>query len=1049
MSHQKSTAAAALLALALLSPCLSSAAGIELPNLSYYPVDKRDGLSMSLNGTWKFHINKPEGDFTRAGYDDSAWKSIKVPGNWEMQGFENPGYGKKGLNESEGFYRTNFRVPATWAGQRTFLRFEGVGFGFELWVNGQRAGAFASSFNRSEFDITSFVKPGGSVDLAVRVTHRDKGWEFDTNDDWNLSGIFRDVVLFAVPDLHIADYTVTTPVADDGKTATVKVKTQVASFPGAKSGDGELAIDLLDPSSKVVKTVKQPVKISSDAAQTLDSEIAVASPQLWNAETPALYRLNLTLTASGKPLQQVTQRVGLRSTRIDNGVFKLNGKPVKFRGINHHDLHPETGRAMTREQYVDDIELMKKANINAVRMAHYPPQKVFLDLCDEYGLYVIDEVPFGFGEDHLTDESYRDVLALRAKATVARDKNQTSVMVWTVGNENPYTPLVVETAALVKQLDPSRSRSIAHPSGKYYFELPPEVDIVSPHYLSPRGSAENAGRGEDGGGGVGKDEQKGRFLEDVLTMPEVTAPVLMTEYCHAAGTSLENLKKSWEIMETSDRYIGGCLWMLQDQGLFRKVPAGSYPGRPKGTDLAPVAFGKVEANTWVAPDRVIDTGGAGGADGIVDADRKTTSDYYIVRKVYSTVVVPVDSLELKPGKQTLKFPIRNRYDFTNLSAVSGSWELMIDGQKAQSGKLDLNAAPRTEQTVELPVTLPAESAAHDAYVRLAFVDKDKRAIAEHTIRLGKSKSFKPALDALASGTIKQTTAGRTTTIAAGKSVLQVNEETGKVSFGNTGNPEQAFKGIALRVGRAPQMSELRAYPAKKMDFWTPYLLRNPQVRNVKIHPVAKGQAKVDLTLQFNREGTSTNPKTDISKQSVVADVHITLSDKGWLDIDYTLKAVDATDHFLETGLALEMPAASNKLTWLGEGIFPMVPVQDNGTDRGVYRISPKPDFDPANRWYPGNRIGVDLAAATDSSGNGLGVACDASAINLESDGDNTFLSQVLLSAGHGGKRAPSAVIVKAKDLNATGSMRVMPLATGQWPKVFKSVLANPETKPVQ
>ncbi len=1025
----------ALAAIGLACAAQASQQPIPALPLTYYPVDQRAEFSKSLNGVWKFKLGGVDADYAQPSYNDGAWKRIRVPGNWELQGFENPSYTKPG--DKDGYYRTTFTVPGAWKDRRAFIRFEGVGFAFEFFIDGKRVGSFASSFNRSEFDITGFVTPDKPAVIAVRVMRREKGWEFDTNDDWALSGIHRDVVLFSMPETHVKDYTVVTPVTVTATAtqASVRIKAWMETF-SKKTAQAALNVNVVDAGGNIVGSLSKPVTFTGPGLAMVEDEMPIANPKLWNAETPNLYRLDVQLMVDGKPVHQITQRIGLRTATIENNVYKLNGQSVKFRGITHHDMHPETGRAMTRDQYIEDIIMMKAANINTIRMSHYPPQKMFLDLCDEYGMYVIDEVPFGFGDKHLTDDSYEDNLALRARATVARDKNQTSVLIWTIGNENPYTPMVVRTAGIVKALDPFRSRCLAHPTGKYYFELPPELDILAPHYLVPRSWSQFQRR------------KASAYLDDILDRPELNGPVLITEYAHAAGTSIEMLKESWEIMQKNDRFIGGCIWHFQDQGVYRTVPVGTYPGIPKETDTAPIIIGKVNAKTWVAPDRVIDTNGQDGADGIVDADRVPQSDYWAVQKIYSPVVIPIETLSVKPGRQALHIPVENRYDFTDLSDVRASWELRIDGQIAQSGELKLQAKPHSDVSVDFTVDIPENPAMHDQFLRFTFTDAKGAEITQRTIRLMpdtmRGNIYKAWTERAPGNGIKTSETGATVTYTAGKSRLQVNKETGDVQFSAADARSFAFRDFALRVGREPQMSEIRAYKAIGSAYWMPYLLTKPVMKLVSVNASANDSVKVRLKLQFTRVSADKS-RGNVSDQGFAADVHLTFSKQGWLDVGYTLTPVNARDHLLELGLAFPLPKTATRLTWLGKGPYAVYPIQAEGMERGVYTVEPREDFDSANRMYGGDRTEVDIAAATDTKGNGLGIVCQSATLSLESEASAAYLSHILLSAGHGEKRTISRANIPAKDLKpVSGSLRLLPLVAGKWPEVFQTVLGNPE-----
>ena len=467
------------------------------PAAAFVPPDSDAQWQTSLNGDWTFKLNGPAAEFVQPEFDDSAWAKIRVPGNWEMQGFEEPIY--KEPREGQGLYRRKFAVPDAWRGRRLILRFDGVLFGYECWLNGARVGSFESGFNRCDFDVTSLVKLGAANTLAVRVYRRFKGWQFDTNDDWALSDIYRDVTLLSVPTPH------------------------------------------------------------------------------------------------------------------------------KLRGVNHHDLHPAVGRAMTAEHSTQDVELMKQGNLNAVRTSHYPPAPALLDICDRRGIYVIDEVPFGFGDKDLTDPTHQDILLRRAEATVARDKNHPCVLIWSIGNENPITPLVVATEKRVKALAPTRYRLLPGAQvtrGKrapadadltelaektpFVFDLPEGVEILAPHYPY---AAWVPGR------------SRTVNLTDLAGDPRIKSPLVITGYNHALGNAFEGLKERWEVIQRERRLSGAFIWHFQDQGLARKVPPGAYPGLPRALDDAPTVIGAINANVWLSETQVLDGVGNRGQDGTVDADR--------------------------------------------------------------------------------------------------------------------------------------------------------------------------------------------------------------------------------------------------------------------------------------------------------------------------------------------------------------------------------------------------------------------------------------------
>ncbi|RZK87516.1 MAG: hypothetical protein EOO98_13925, partial [Pedobacter sp.] len=346
---------------------------------------------------------------------------------------------------------------AAWNNNPIYIAFDGVEFGYTIWVNGKQAGTFASAFNRQTFDISPYVLAGKSNTLAVKVITHPRGWEFDTNDDWALSGISRNVTVFTLPKTHIKDVVVRTFVKPGN--STINVSAAVEQVGSAKFSKGlKFTGQLLDATGKTVKEFE----VNSTALQTdpkvlnFKGSVAIANPKLWSAETPYLYTLKLSLIENAVAIQKYTDKVGIRELSWDGGIFKLNGQAVKLRGATHHDLSPVNGRAITEAEFKNDLKLMMRANMNFIRTSHYPPNIRLLELCDSLGIYVMDEVPYGYGDEILGDTTYLPILKIRAKATIWRDKNRPCVVIWSVGNENPVTPIGIITGKYVRNLDPTR-----------------------------------------------------------------------------------------------------------------------------------------------------------------------------------------------------------------------------------------------------------------------------------------------------------------------------------------------------------------------------------------------------------------------------------------------------------------------------------------------------------------------------------------------------------------------------------------------------------------
>lgn len=1011
---------------------------------SYIPVDRSDQWSQSLNGEWRFMLDGPESEFHKPGFDDRAWATISVPSNWEVEGFEEPRY--KEPAETSGLYRRTFETPANWGGRKVFIRFEGVLLGFEFWVNGQRVGFFESAFNRSDFDVTDFLEPKGKNELAVRVYRRFKGWQFDTFDAWGISGIYRDVSLFSVPDAHIQDVMVVTDVDPSLSEALVDCRIDLGN--GARRARKlDIQGTLLKPDGKRVRTISETVSLTAGAAGDVSLSFPVDSPQLWNAEWPALYTLKLKLSQSGEVLHEVEQKVGIRKLTIDGDVFKLNGRPIKLRGVNRHDIHPDVGRAIREKHYREDIELMKKANINAVRTSHYPTHPMFLDLCDEYGIYVICEVPFGFGDDNLRDPSFEGILRARADATVARDKNHPSVLIWSIGNENPITPIVEKTANRVKELDPTRFRLLPGAQGtpeekaklggdltefaektKFIFNLPDSIEIVAPHYPYVEEIPER---------------DRKINLTDLARDPNIQRPVISTEYNHSLGTAFEGLKEHWEMFEKYDRFGGAFIWNWSDQGLRRETSGRKALTNAAERLLITSKETTVSADVWLDADTVLDSHGGSGSDGIVYADRVPQVDYWLTRRVYSQVVLLEDEAVVRAGRQSVSLDILNRYDFTNLSELKGEWRLSADNRKLQKGTLSLNVPPRGRGKAVVEIDLPASGLMGDLRLDFAFTDPQGRRVYEHAVRLlpeGGSVSLASRLENAASPathSLKPIQNGSVITVQSGDRQIEFGENPGQVIIRDTQTGEMLLEGPLARVGRKAAMAEWRNYPRYDLEFWEEPLLDNPRAGAPRLRTLDDGSVEIEWTARYLKdEAHSDGP-------AIEAKIALRIAPQGWIDVSYELRPQDAKDHFLELGLAFRLPQKSNQLTWLGDGPYNSYPGQSEAAERGVWNIRPLPSDNPRSRYYEGNRAKVDLAAVTNGKGDGFGILCDGSTLSLEETESGMVFSQVLRVAGKGNKTGGMLTLlpVAARDVDSEkGYFRMTPLVSNRWPKPFSQVL---------
>ncbi|MFQ6038194.1 MAG: glycoside hydrolase family 2 TIM barrel-domain containing protein, partial [Candidatus Aminicenantales bacterium] len=525
---------------------------------------------LSLNGRWKFRwspapAERPKG-FEDPGFDASSWEDIPVPGNWQVQGYGVPRY----LNSDYvfpknpphiphdanpvGCYRRTFRIPETWSHREVFLHFDGVDSAFYVWVNGRMVGYSQGSRTPAEFRITETLHPGENT-LAVEVYRFSDGSYLECQDYWRLSGIFRNVYLFSAPSTHIRDFEVVGNLDDDDKDAVLSVTAWVHNYGQQAVWHPVVELSLLDPEkqpvgSEILASAETPY-IAPDAESVLTMKAGVPDPLKWSAEKPHLYTVLLTLKdRSGEVLEFESCAFGFREVTVRNGQLLLNGKPILIKGVNRHEHDPDTGHFVTQASMIRDIRLMKQHNITTVRTSHYPNDPEWYELCDRYGLYVIDEANI---ESHGMGYRPEETLANRPEwekahlgriiRMVERDKNHPCVIIWSMGNEAGDGTTFEAASRWIHKRDPSR------PVHYERAELRPHTDIYCPMYA------------------------RIPHLIRYASHPQ-SRPLILCEYAHAMGNSVGNLQDYWDIIEQYETLQGGSIWDWVDQGLRKKTADG-------------------------------------------------------------------------------------------------------------------------------------------------------------------------------------------------------------------------------------------------------------------------------------------------------------------------------------------------------------------------------------------------------------------------------------------------------------------------------------------
>ncbi len=634
----------------LLYPSEEEMKADEASRKPWLPV--HSSLRMMLSGTWQFHWSpspdvRPT-DFFKTDYDASAWETIPVPSNWEMQGYGTPIYTnsrypfesnppfirpvKGWTSETEpnavGSYRRTFTMPADWKGREIYLHFNGIYSAAYVWVNGKKVGYTQGSNNDAEFDVTPYVKHGRENLVCVEVYRWCDGSYIEDQDMFRLSGIHRDVYLEARKKLHVRDVYATTVLSDDLQKATVKVEVEVQNL-GGKSGTAP-QVALFDPEGKEVGRTTLSMQLPAKGRRSKQAaSFSLTNPSLWTAETPNLYSVTVSLDGDVS-----TFRYGLRKIENRGGRIFINNSRVLFKGANRHDTHPTLGKAIPVESMIEDILLFKRYNLNTIRTSHYPNDPRMYALYDYYGLYVFDECDqegHGLYGKLCKIDSWKDAFVDREVRMVLRDRNHPSVIFWSMGNETGAGQNFVACKEAINALD---GRMI------HYCEQNDIADMDSKMYPSIKDMT-NQDRDES---------KQGR-------------PYFLCEYAHAMGNAIGNLKEYWDYIEfESQRMIGGCIWDWVDQGLCKK-------GEPQGNMYFGGGFGdKPNDNDFCV-------------NGIITSDRHVTPKLQQVKKVYQYIGFHLDNAG--------KLVIRNRYAFLNLKDFRLRYTFERDGKAVAQGSREL------------------------------------------------------------------------------------------------------------------------------------------------------------------------------------------------------------------------------------------------------------------------------------------------------------------------------------------------------------------------
>jgi beta-galactosidase len=851
----------------------------------------------SLNGTWKFYyVNTAEErpqDFFKTNFNDWNWKELTVPSNWELQGFgipiytnvqypfpPNPPFIDHSYNPV-GSYRREFTVPDNWTGRDVFVHFGSISGCAYVWVNGKAVGLSKVAKSPAEFNITPFLKKGSNT-LAVQVFRWHDGSYLEDQDMWRISGIERDVFLTSKSKTSIADFWVKAGLDDNYRDGTLSVSVDI------KNPTPQYSVEI-----SVFDKNKNKVFSQSKAANgTVSIDGKVSAPAQWSAEQPNLYTAIITLkNEKGQIIESTGSKIGFRRSEIKGKNFLVNGKRVLVKGVNRHEHDPDRGKVPTRDLMIKDIVTMKQFNINTCRSSHYPNDPMWLRLCDEYGMYVVDEANIeshGMGAEFqymrepksrhpAYDPQWKAAHHDRTRRLIERDKNHACVVVWSLGNECGNGPVFHETYDWIKKRDNSRP-VMSEQSGE-----DTNTDIVCPMYPWINNMKKYAA-----------DKTK-------------TRPYIMCEYSHAMGNSNGNFKEYWDIMRGSDNMQGGCIWDWVDQGIRTKTVDGrSYFGY--GGD-----FGSQDRYTDY---NFVD-------NGLVDADRNPHPGLNEVKKIYQNILFENENW------QAGKIKVKNEFSFTNLKDFDFRWEILVNGVKSHEGNFTVDANAGEMKSVQLNVPMLKVAAGTEILFNVFATQRfaSSSIPAGHELAREQFSANTNYFDKKAdnSGDLKIEKTTNALKFTSGNTSGEINLQSGTISH-------LAYKGADMNGGFFPEPYFWRA-PTDN-DFgndFTNYarVWSSAQVRRTvkKVMVGDKNTEGVPVTVVYRIPDV----RADYTLQYLI-------QNDGSIKINATIElpADSEAPELPRMGMRFALPAEYNQVQWYGRGPFENYADRNTASLLGVY-----------------------------------------------------------------------------------------------------------------
>ena len=892
---------------------------------------------MSLDGTWKFHwVAKPSeapADFYKENYDVSKWTDMPVPGNWEFNGFgipiytnviypfpTNPPY----VNENDnpvGSYKHQFDLPQTWDGRKVFIHFEGGTTAMYLWINGQKVGYTENAKSPAEFDITPYVRKGKNT-LACQVYKYSDGSYIEDQDMWRLGGINRSVYLYSTAETRISDFFAHPDLDANYKNGVFSLDVELKNY-ATQNKNQTVEVTLLDGAGKSVFSKSQKVTVPSNGLKETTFSGTVSNPLKWTSETPNLYTLLISLKdEKNKTVEVTSSKIGFRKIEIKNAQVLINGKKVYFKGVNLHEYNYKTGQVVNREVMMRNIQLMKELNINAVRTSHYPQPTLWYKLCDQYGIYLVDEANqeshgLGYGPSNVSNLPEWNATHMdRIKNVVERDKNHASVIFWSLGNESGNGKAFFDTYDWAKARDKSRPVQYeqAHQRDR-------NTDIFCPMYPSWESMKRDAAR-------------------------DLEKPYIMCEYAHAMGNSMGNMQEYWDVMRSSKNMQGGFIWEWYNHGFPAKDDQGRFFWA-YGGDLG--GYNLVNDGNFCM-------------DGMISPDQNYLPHTHIVKKVYQNILFKAK--DLNNGIIT----VINDYKFTDLTNdnYSYEWVLLKNGNVESKGTFDVSVPADSQKDVKLNIPqIKAEPGVEHFLQVYAYIKKETAFL---------KTGFEVAKEEFAYDTNNYFT-------EKGKSgSLNISKEQDQIIV-TVGTLKYQFATKDTRRGlirfESDGRSVMRELP--RLNFWRGPTDKdfgaNDQI-NLRLWEVAGDNTRYSYLGSEEKDGNiAIKYECKLSAIEAKVDLTYTVNKDGSLNIKADYKALsDNLPDMMRFGMIMTLPREYNDFAWYGRGPHENYIDRKHDTFMGLWKGKVE---DQAFSYYrpqeTGNKTDVRWLTLTNGQNKGIRV----------------------------------------------------------------------------